>query len=265
MRVSQAAGARLEGDKMRIHFCGVLALVSFVAVGCTAAKTSNTARTSTEQLLISNAVDQSLDKIDFTPFRGHQVFLNEKYVDCVDKPYLIASVRHRILKAGGRLVDSADKSQVTVELRAGAVGTFSSDSFIGVPEIVLPGVVTLPEVRVAERKSQLGTAKVGLVAYETATGQALGTGGMSLAQSQDNNWYVAGTGPFRSGALKTEITRGTTGAAAMQYAEVPPVVAFSPIQQQETQLAQEPATLDGVDPVSLEEHMNGPDWVKPAN
>src|SRR5690606_34436002 len=155
-------------------------------------------------------------------------FLNDKYIDSIDKPYIIASVRHRILKAGGRLVDSADKSEVTIELRSGAVGTFSSDSFVGVPEIVLPGVITLPEVRLAERKSQLGTAKLGLVAYESQTGRALGTGGMSLAQSQDNNWYVIGTGPFRSGALKDEIGKGTTGAAALTYDRVPPVVAFAP-------------------------------------
>lgn len=249
---------------MRMVCCGLLALISCLAGGCTAAKTSNTVRTSTEQLLISNAVDQALDKIDFTPFREHTVFLNDKYVDCIDKPYVIASVRHRILKSGGRLVDSADKSEVTVELRSGAVGTFSSDSFLGIPEVVLPGVVTLPELRLAERKSQLGTAKLGLVAYETASGRALGTGGMSLAQSQDNNWYVAGTGPFRSGALKGEITRGTTGAAAIKYENVPVVVAFTPPAIPE-QLVQEVEPLEAVDRVSLEKQPANPAWVKPAN
>lgn len=249
---------------MRSAIFQLFIVVPMLSLGCTAAKTSNTARTSTEQMLITNAVDQSLDKIDFSPFRGHAVFLNDKYVDCVDKPYVIASVRHRILKAGGRLVDSADKSEVTVELRAGAVGTFSSDSFVGLPEVVLPGVVTLPEIRLAERKSQLGTAKLGLVAYETGSGRALGTGGMSLAQSQDNNWYIAGTGPFRTGALREEISRGTTGAAAIKYADVPPVVAFSP-PQPETQYAQEPGAAKVVDPVSGEKAEGSPEWVKPAN
>lgn len=250
---------------MRPLSCCLFTLILLTSVGCTTAKTSNTARTSTEQLLISNAVDQSLNKIDFTPFRGQTVFLNEKYVDCVDKPYVIASVRHRILKAGGRLVDSADKSSVTVELRSGAVGTYSTDSFVGVPEIVLPGVVTLPEVRLAERKAQHGLAKLGLVAYETTTGASLGTGGMSLANSQDNNWYVAGTGPFRSGNLKSEIVRGTTGAAAIKYADVPPVVAFSPVPAEETQLAAEAIDLEQVDPVSLEKAEDKPEWVNPAN
>ncbi len=250
---------------MLIRKISLIALFACCLVGCTAAKTSNTARTSTEQLLIANAVDQSLDKIDFTPFNGHTVFLNDKYVDCVDKSYVIASVRHRILKAGGLLVDSADKSAVTIELRSGAIGTFSSDSFIGVPEIVLPGVVTLPEIRLAEKKSQLGTAKLGIVAFETGTGRALGNGGMSLAQSQDNNWYVAGTGPFRSGQLREEIGKGTSGAAARKYDNVPHIVAFAPPNQLSEQIAQDAVPIPEIDPASSEKTATNPDWVNPAN
>ncbi len=250
---------------MILRYCSFLALMSCCLLGCTAAKTSNTARTSTEQLLIANAVDQSLDKIDFTPFHGHEVFLNEKYIECVDKPYVVASVRHRILKAGGLLVDSADKSVVTVEIRSGAVGTFSSDSFLGLPEVVLPGVVTLPEIRIAEKKSQLGTAKLGIVAFETKSGRALGTGGMSLAQSQDNNWYLAGTGPFRSGELKEEIGNGTSGAAALKYSNVSHVVTFSPPNQLNEQIALDAVPIPKIDPASSEKEDSNPDWVKPAN
>ncbi len=250
---------------MRTFGTGLLVMISMLPLGCTTAKTTNTARTSTEQLLVANAVDQALDKIDFTPFYDRSVFLNEKYIECTDKPYVIASVRHRLLKAGSRLVDSADKSDVTVELRSGAVGTLSSDSYIGVPEIVLPGVLTLPEIRLAERKSQLGTAKLGLVAYETQTGRALGSGGMTLAQSQDNNWYVAGAGPFQSGAIQEEIGDGTTGAAALKYTDVPNVVAFTAPAVLNEQLAQEAEPLQAVDPVSLEKQTNNPDWVKPSN
>lgn len=249
---------------MHSLYCGLLLAALLLSSGCTASKTSNTARTSTEQLLVANAVDQALDKIDFTPFRDHTVFLNDKYVECVDKPYVIASVRHRLLKAGGRLVDSADKSEVIVELRSGAVGTFSADSFVGLPEVVLPGVVTLPEIRLAERKSQIGTAKLGLVAYDAKTGQALGTGGMTLAQSVDNNWYVAGTGPFRSGALRDEIGKGTTGAAALKYADLPHVVSFSPPAAQPQQIAQEAEGQSTVDPASLEVPNSSPAWVTPA-
>lgn len=197
-----------------------------ILVGCTSAQTSNTARTATEQLLISNAIDQSLDKVDFRSFAGQSVYLEEKYVDCVDKQYLIASVRHRILRAGGSLVDKADSADIVLEPRSGGVGTTASSSFLGVPEIVLPGMFTLPEVRFLTRTRQSGYAKVGLAAYDPKTHQALGQGGLSVAQSDDSNYFVAGIGPFQSGSLKAEISRTTTGQAAVVRDRLPPHIAF---------------------------------------
>lgn len=237
-------------------------LLMFVS-SCTTAKTTNTARSSTEQLLVANAVDGALDKIDFSPFQGHAVFLNDKYVECVDKNYVIASVRHRILKSGGRLVNSAEQSEVVIELRSGAVGTMSTDAFLGIPEIVLPGVVTMPEIRMAERKSQLGTAKIGIVAYDPQTGQALGTGGTTLAQAEDNNWFVAGAGPFRSGSLRKELTQQTSGKAATRHTTVSHTVAFTPPQQLDEQVAEQAQPLDEVSPASGEK-TNRTEWIAPS-
>lgn len=204
-----------------------LVLVALVSLGgCTHTQKSNTSRTGMEQLLISNAIDQSLEKVSFRPFSGHAVYLEEKYVDSVDKNYLIGSVRHRLLAAGARLVDKPDESEIIVELRSGGVGTDTAESFVGVPEITVPGMLTLPEVRFLERSSQSGTAKIGLVAYDAQTKQVLGQGGTTLSKSNDNNWYVGGVGPFQEGSVKREIKRSTTGEAASRETLTPRQVAF---------------------------------------
>ncbi len=195
--------------------------------GCTSAKSSNTARTGNEQLLIANAVDQSLSKIDFQPFAGHNVFLDSQYADCVDKNYVVASVRHRMVTSGARLVESRDDADVVVELRTGAVGTDSSESFVGVPEIALPGLVTLPEVRMLTRNRQSGVAKLGLVAIDARTGVALGSGGQTLAQSQDNNWFLLGMGPVQNGSVRDEVERSTTGTSAYVRSPLPTRVVFA--------------------------------------
>jgi hypothetical protein len=194
--------------------------------GCAASRSSNTARTGTEQMLISNAVDQSLNKVDFRPFAGHNVWLNDKYVDCVDKSYLISSVRHRILMAGGVMVDDPSKAEIHVELRSGALGTDTSESFVGVPEVTLPGMLTLPELRLLTRSSQIGTAKMGLVAIDARTGSVLGTGGTSLAQSDTQNWFVMGVGPIRTGSINHEVDSSTSGSAARIRSWLPASVAF---------------------------------------
>jgi hypothetical protein len=197
-----------------------------VSGGCTSLKTTNTARSSTEQLLVSNAVDQALDKVDFRPFSGHAVYLDEKYVDCVDKAYVIASVRHRLLRVGARLVDKADEAEVVVEPRAGSVGTANSESYLGIPEITLPGMLALPELRLLTRTQQIGVAKLGVAAYDAKTRTALGEGGMTLAKSDDTNLSVLGVGPFQSGTIRKEIKRSTTGNAGIVPRQLPVQVAF---------------------------------------
>jgi hypothetical protein len=206
-----------------------LLLLGFVATalaGCAQTKVTTTSRTGAEQLLISNSVDQALNKIDWTPLRDRSVYLDEKYIDCVDKAYIIGSVRHRIATAGGQLAAKPDESQVVLEIRSGGVGTDTSDTFVGVPGVTVPGLFALPDVRFVAHQQQTGTAKLGLVAYDAKTMKVLGDGGVSLARSDNNNWYVLGTGPFQHGTIRKEITRATTGVGQFERTEVPELVTF---------------------------------------
>jgi hypothetical protein len=197
------------------------------AVGCTSTTSSNTARTATEQMLVSNAIDQSLSKVDFQAFGGRNVFIEEKYLDCTDKNYVVSSVRHRVLMQGAQLVGKPEDADVILEVRSGAVGTNSSNSFLGIPQIQIPGMFSTPEVKLVNRVNQTGMAKIGLVAFDAKSHQVLGDGGMSLAKSADNNWYVLGIGPWQNGSVKKEIERGQPRYASQPWIEVPPQVAFA--------------------------------------
>jgi len=207
----------------------------FVTVGCASTVTSNTARTAKEQMLVSNAVDQSLDKVDFTPLYEQTVFVDDQYLECVDKPYIVGSVRHRVMRAGGFLAPKMEDAKIVMELRSGGVGTDTSESYLGTPEIALPGLLTLPEIRLAERKAQFGFSKIGMVIYEQETKKVLGDGGLAMARSDDNNWFVFGVGPFQNGSLKRDVTRAATVPAGMYRRELPSTVAFGTTSDHEHQ------------------------------
>ncbi|MFQ5733638.1 MAG: DUF6655 family protein [Planctomycetaceae bacterium] len=204
------------------------AVICLLVAGCTTARTSNTARTSTEQLLISSSVDRALAKVDFRPFAHRAIYLEEKYLDAVDKSYIAASVRHQMLHAGSRLVAKPEDAELIVEIRSGGVGTETRETFLGMPAISVPGPlpVSLPEVRLLSRTSQTGTAKIGLVAYDARTRAAMGTGGVVLSQSNDNNWYVMGIGPWRSGSVRKDVAR--QDRRRHETARLPAIVAFTP-------------------------------------
>lgn len=203
-------------------------LVGGVLVGCTTSRSTNTARTAREQLLLSNAVDQSLSKIDMSVFNGNRIYIEEKYLECVDKGYVVGSLRHRAMMSGAKVVTKAEDADIVLELRSGAIGTDTADSFLGTPEIVLPGMLTLPEVRIVSRNNQSAMAKLGIVAYDAKTQQLLGSGGVSSSLSRDNNWYVLGIGPYQNGEIKKEIETTTVRQAGQTLQPVPTSVAFEP-------------------------------------
>ena len=211
---------------LRLHWLVLCAGIVCVT-GCTSTNSSNTARTATEQMLVSNAIDQSLSKVDFQAFGGRKVFVEEKYLECTDKNYVVSSVRHRVLMQGGQIAGKPEDADLILEVRSGAVGTNSSNSFLGVPQIQIPGLFSTPEIKLVNRVNQTGMAKIGLVAYDAKTHQTLGDGGMSLARSADSNWYVFGIGPWQNGSVKKEIERGQPRYASQPWIEVPPQVAFA--------------------------------------
>ena len=86
------------------------------AAGCTTTRTSDTARTGMEQLLISNAVDQTMDKTRMPPLDGRTVFVEEKYLDSVDKGYIVGTLRQKLLASGAKLVDKKEDSEITLEI-----------------------------------------------------------------------------------------------------------------------------------------------------
>jgi hypothetical protein len=207
----------------------VFSLGSLAFIGCSTMTTSNTARTATEQLLISNAVDQALDKVDFSSLSGAKIQLEEKYMDGVDKAYVLASIRHRLLYNGSEITTDPKDAEIVLEVRSGGIGTDNSETFYGVPEIVLPGMMSVPELKFINRNSQRGTAKIGLVAYDAKTHRILGGGGLSLAMSDQNTWSVLGVGPFKNGTVKREVDVATNnGSPQFGTGALPYSVTFSP-------------------------------------
>ena len=188
--------------QFRHLYSAVLLSTAMLFVGCATTTTSNTARTGTEQMLISAAIDRAMTNVQFNDFAGYKVFVDEKYLDSVDKGYLVGSVRHRILAAGGALAPAADAADVVLEIRSGGVGTDGQESFIGIPALGMPGLpIELPEVKIANRSTQMGSAKIGLICYNAKTGESLGLGGEATALTHNNDTYVLGVGPFRTGSV----------------------------------------------------------------
>lgn len=178
----------------------------FLLGGCATIKRSDTARTGLEQLLVSSAIETALNRIDWSPISGAPVFVETKFLDCVDKNYVIVAVHQRLLASGCTLVEKAEDSAVTVELGSGAVGTDHLESYIGIPEISMPASqIALPKMAIFTRDKSNGTAKIAVLAYDTKSKNPVINTLPSLARSDHSDWSLLGMGPVVSGSVPSEL------------------------------------------------------------
>lgn len=177
--------------------------------GCGTTRSSNTQRTATEQLLISDAIDRAVQAIDFRPLAGRSVFFDDRHLyEAVDDAYLISSLRQHLLASGCILKDNRDEATFIVEPRAGAVGTDNQDWLFGMPATNVPQLTLLaalppaiPEIPIAKRQKQRGVAKIAVFAYHRETGQPAWQSGIAARESTSNDIWVLGAGPFQRGTI----------------------------------------------------------------
>lgn len=180
-------------------------------LGCATVKESDTSRTGVEQLLISQAADQALDKVDLQPVSGARVFVDTQYLDCVDKNYVIVSLHQRLMAVNCTLTDKRDDADAVLEIASGAVGTDRHEFFVGTPQIPLPppSPISVPKMSVFNRVKAMGTAKFRVVAFDAKTRRPLINSDVALARSDYKHWSVVGTSSIASGSVPTELAQAT--------------------------------------------------------
>ena len=187
---------------------GICLLAVTAAPGCGTVKTSGTARTGTEQLLLTNAWDSALAKVDFRPLTGVPVYLDTTNVTAVDQGWAVSSLRQALLTQGVLLRTKPEQAQWIVEARVRRFGTDAYNFLVGIPSTTVPQTLTgiptgtIPEMSLLKKSHQEGVAKLALFAYDRASGQLVWTSGTSLATSSAKDLYVGGVGPIQGGTIR---------------------------------------------------------------
>lgn len=203
------AGCRLTG-----YLCSLLLCVSVALVGCGTTST----HTVTEQLLVSDAVDQAISKISFDDLEGETVFLDTQYVKPVKElgfantNYILSSLRQHLLAAGCYIQDSREEANIVVEPRIGALGTEGQVVTFGIPRsnevstaasifAQTPFVPAIPEISFGKSDLQSGAAKLAVFAYHRESREPVWQSGTRVAKSYSKSTWFLGAGPVRRGTI----------------------------------------------------------------
>ena len=194
--------------------CFLISVCALFVFGCGTTKWSDTSRTGTEQLLISNAIDRVVSGIDFDPLRNKKCFLDTAAIaQTTDRDYLAMTIRQNLATAGAILSTKESDADYIIEIRSGAVGTDRDDLLVGIPATTLPSIpstaitaTTIPEIPFIKRTKQRGVAKIALFAYNKTTGQPVWVSGNRQGESTARNLWFLGTGPLTRGTIYHETT-----------------------------------------------------------
>lgn len=185
--------------------------LALLLAGCGTTRMTDSGRAATEMLLISQAADNAVAQIDFSPLSGKTVFLDASGIEkeVLDKGYLVSLIKQQVAGAGALLQDDRMRAEFIVDLRSGGLGTDRHSVLVGTPAVQLPSVVpglptNVPEIALMKKSDQRGVAKVAVFAYNRISGRALWQSGTVEATSQVKDTWLFGAGPFSRGSIRKQ-------------------------------------------------------------
>ncbi len=181
-------------------------VLTLLISGCGTTRWTDSPRAATKELLLTDAVDRSVEQIDFSPLYGRRVFLDTQYIATRNETgYLISSLRQHLAASGCRLSGSAGDAELVVEARVGSQSTNRHDTLLGIPATAVPPVLTgvpvaIPELAISKKTIQTGISKLAVFAYWTADGSIAWQSGVARHDSLIQNRWLLGLGPYTQGS-----------------------------------------------------------------
>jgi hypothetical protein len=187
----------------------ILSTLLVLVAGCGTTRMTDTARTATEQLLLSDAIDRAVSNFDFRALAGKSIYFDTAYLKAtVDADYLVSCLRQHALASGCVLKTKLDEADYVVEIRSGSMGTDRHDVLFGIPATNVPATAftggtaaQVPELPLLKRTDQRAVAKIALFAYNRQTGRPVWQSGIVPVESSARAFWVFGAGPFRRGHI----------------------------------------------------------------
>ena len=193
-----------------------LALALLFAGGCGTRRVTDPPRTGSEQLLISAAVDTAVRQLDFTFLEDRRIFIDDRFVERIDKPYIVAAIRNRAWREGAIVVAERAEADYVMELNSGAAGIDRSDFVLGIPASEVPtgaGSAALPEVAIYKSIRQTGVCTLGFVVYRRDDHQMFYASGPAYGFADERSWWLFGAGPAIRTNASPERTVDNTSVA----------------------------------------------------
>lgn len=205
--ITRAAFSRAEFS-LSAFSMAALSLAALLA-GCTSTRETSPARSATEQLLVSTAIDRAVEHLDLAVPTGTKVFVDAEQLEGGDGKYAAAVLKDHLLRRGAHLVADRGKADAVVEIRAGALSIDDKKTLVGTDSFEVPvpfagQAASIPEIALYRHKQRLGVAKLAATGYRTTDGGLLATTGPQFGYSHVDERLLLFFFSWRSSDLPQE-------------------------------------------------------------
>ncbi len=175
-----------------------------LAAGCTSRLKTNTARTATQQVLGTEAMDRALTKLQWPALHGRSVIVKVfSTADPLDQDYLRGAAEAILAEHGARIVHDAKDAEFILTLLAGSLGTDQTEVLFGTPRLETL-FATVPELPLYKSDTQEGFAKVSYVLQDAVNGGFVYRAGPAQASTYARTWRILLYGKYETDTTRYE-------------------------------------------------------------
>ena len=146
----------MKGIIMRKNLLQMLLAAGIAGIGaffcgCSDPMVSNTARTSVEQFLLSDVIEQASDQMKFSAYKGKKAVMDYSYLaPQVDKPVIQGLVERRLAECGVIVVADKKEADIIVQLVCPVLATNMAKLLVGSPSLPIPVPDTSVQIVIPE-------------------------------------------------------------------------------------------------------------------
>ena len=181
---------------MKHLFLLVSAAAALICTACSTPSTTNTARDSVQEMLLSSVIERGVSSVDFESYAGKKVAMDySNLAPQVDKEFLQAYIELHLARFGITVVKDAADADYTIKATSSVLATDMDKFLLGIPSLPIPIPwanlsIVIPEIPIIMRlkRSAWGRFFFNIVDAKTKAPVQVVDGAKS--EAYHNNWVV---------------------------------------------------------------------------
>jgi hypothetical protein len=183
-------------------------------------RTTVTPKTASEQILVSSAIQKSVDNMDLKFLKDAKVFVNLDYLVVGEQqPFLAGEIQNKLLKSGCKIMQKREESNSVISFRSAGIGVDNYDLKVSIPsfsytkvasEYAMPtsyvpvtqqiSTTAIPEFPFYRSCTQVAIASLYFTAYNNV---GIPICGESVGKVVRRDFWFMGMGPITSTGVES--------------------------------------------------------------